>query len=88
MAKIKHLYIRVDSDEKELDGFTGDLAEFAAERLNQRLTGVPARVISIESTYKTDHICPRMDNSDTWYYRDSIRLSVWYEDAAGLSVSK
>lgn len=78
---VRHCYIEVNSDEmKEVD-FTGCLADFAAEKLSEFLQDCEnfLRVISIESCFSKTHMQPVMCNSSTWYYREDLQLSVWYE---------
>lgn len=73
--------IWVTSDERQDAYFTGSLDEFAVQKLNERIAGLPAgtRVISVEPFYSTCEIRPVLCNSDTWYKRDSITLKAYLD---------
>ena len=85
---IKHKYVSVNSDEREAAKFEGDLADFAAEKLNEFLAGSArgARVVGVESEVWVREVRPKPSDSSTWYDRTYMRLSVWYESADDLFV--
>ena len=78
---IRHIYITVNSDMKKEQDFEGTLADLACEQLNKALSSLryDTKVISINETMWTSEIRPREDNSNTWYNRDYLKLSVYYE---------
>lgn len=79
-----HTYICANEDEmnkhKET-GWHGTLADYAALKFSQwHYEMLPnATIRGVESSFWTDTVKPRMDNSNTWYSRRSIQLSIWME---------
>lgn len=86
---LKLVKVNTDSDEMRKDEFIGSLYEYACIKANEAISEIARnldieslkkkiRIINIESSTSSSHITPRIDNSDTWYYRDNIYLKIWY----------
>lgn len=86
---LKLVKVNTDSDEMRKDEFIGSLYEYACIKANEAISEITRnldierlkkkiRIINIESSTSSSHITPRIDNSDTWYYRDNIYLKIWY----------
>lgn len=80
MTELRHIYITVNSDMKKEQNFEGTLADLACDQLNKELADIMCglRIISINETRWINEIHPREDNSNTWYDREYLKLSVYY----------
>lgn len=78
---LAHFTSSVNSDELKEFGFSGDLADFAAKKANERMKErfVGSRIVTVESSYYTEEVRPVMCNSGTWYKRRHLTLSVWLD---------
>lgn len=81
MKQIIHLDVYVNSDQKEIEDYPGDLNNFACFKLNKKLQELNReyRVISISDHFYESEVRPRQDNSSTWYTRENLSLSVYIE---------
>ena len=74
----RHFYITVDSDLIKGTKFN-QLADFACSEMNKKLKP-GERVVSISEYWDTCKVTPRMDNTDTWYTKEILKLSVYVEE--------
>lgn len=81
IPKVFHKYITVTSDEQKAAGFEGDMADFAAIKLNEWKNHFQpkARIISIESGVFEDTVKYRLSGGNAKHNRTVMRMHVWLE---------